>query len=166
MSAAIDMTGRVIGRLTVIEKAGRYRTRFTWRCACECGGEAVATGDNLRRGHTQSCGCLCRDRTSEANRTHGETHRTAEWSSYQAMINRCECPSHKQYADYGGRGIKICARWRQSYAAFLADMGRKPTPKHTLDRIENDGDYEPTNCRWATRSEQNANTRASKRKAA
>ena len=158
---AKDMTGQVFGRLTVVQRGGRYRTQRKWWCRCECGNEVEVLGDNLRRGHTRSCGCFMVDQTKAANTTHGEAHKTAEWSSYQAMINRCERPSHKQFKDYGGRGIRVCERWRQSYAAFLTDMGRKPTPSHSIDRYPDpDGDYEPGNCRWATRSQQERNKRS------
>lgn len=166
MSATVEMAGRVFGRLTVVEKAGRYRTRWKWLCRCQCGEAVIATGDNLRRGHTQSCGCLMRERLAAATTTHGEGHKTPEWSSWSAMVNRCERPSHEQFADYGGRGIAVCARWRGSYADFLADMGRKPTPQHSLDRIDNDRGYEPGNCRWATRSQQNSNRRRKEKAAA
>jgi hypothetical protein len=154
------MTGRVFGRWTVIARGGRYRSQRKWICVCACGQQAEVLGDNLRSGHSQSCGCLMRERVGNATRTHGD-HKSPEWQSWTAMINRCERPSHKQFKDYGGRGITVCRRWREDYSSFLADMGRKPTPNLTIDRINNDGNYEPTNCRWATRFLQNTNRRRS-----
>ena len=94
--------------------------------------------------------------------SHGDARRgrkTADWRCWSGMIRRCEEPQNKCYANYGGRGIKVCERWRNDYATFLADMGRKPSSRHSIDRIDNDGDYEPSNCRWATNSEQQKNKR-------
>lgn len=113
----------------------------------------MVTGAELRTGNTRSCGCITKTSNGEAQAG------TAEYTAWESMIARCENKKHGSWHDYGGRGIKIAQEWRKNYRAFLDHVGRKPTPKHTLDRINNDGDYAPGNVRWATRSEQNANQR-------
>jgi len=107
----------------------------------------------LSSGHTTHCGC--KEEHKHGDATGGRV--TPEYISWRAMLRRCSDPKHERFKHYGGRGIKVCERWRESYVAFLADMGRRPSPKHSIDRIDGDGDYEPSNCRWATRSEQERN---------
>jgi hypothetical protein len=109
---------------------------------------------------TKSCGCLQRERTSAAKATHGRTN-TVEHIIWRNIRARCNNPRNRQYSDYGGRGIRVCDEWSKSFEAFLADMGERPAPHLSLDRIDNDGNYEPSNCRWATREEQQRNTRKS-----
>lgn len=163
MKYPIDMKGRRIGRWSVIAESGRDRhAQALWLCRCDCGTESRVTGGRLRRGESQSCGCAKPAACAAANIKHGDSARgrlTTEYRTWSNMIDRCERVSNKQFRDWGGRGIKVCPRWRESFAAFLADMGRKPSPDHSIDRINNDGNYEPGNCRWATRLEQNRNKR-------
>jgi hypothetical protein len=97
------------------------------------------------------------------NKKHGEAQKTKEYSAWSRLPGRCYNPKHKAYKNYGGRGITICDRWRYSYENFLADMGRAPSPKHSIDRIDNDGNYEPSNCRWATAKVQGNNQRKTKK---
>ena len=155
-----DLTGRKFGRLTVIERAANGSKGARWRCVCECSGEKIVTASNLQYGGVRSCGCWRRERSKD-NRTHGEsgsgnTARSKEYAAWIAQRNRCRNPRDKNFKNYGGRGIK---EWTDGYPAFLAHIGRAPSPKHTLDRIDNDRGYEPGNLRWSTVKEQNANRR-------
>ena len=148
------------GQLTVVEEAtrqcqaGRYRRQF--HCRCVCGNSATVTLTHLRSGHTMSCGCF--GRSGRNNRTHGRTG-TQAYRAWADMLQRCHNPKRPAYQNYGARGITVCQRWRDSFAAFLADMGEPPTPTHSIDRVDNDGNYETPNCRWATKTEQSRNSR-------
>jgi hypothetical protein len=143
-----------------------------FRVRCDCGDELVMLGENLRSGNTKSCGCQRRDVSATIRLKHSEARKGApsvEYRTWVNMITRCENSGRKDFKLYGGRGIKVCARWRHGeggrtgFECFLADMGRRP-PQHSIDRYpDNDGDYEPRNCRWATASEQNKNQRRNKR---
>lgn len=153
---ALELQGQRFGRLRVIERAGSRRNQSLWRCLCDCGATHVTAGVYLRSGNSSSCGCIRRER----NLVHGDAcqrARTPEWRIWRGMRQRCRDVSEK---NYGGRGIRVCERW-ESFANFLADMGRRPSSRHSLDRIDNDGNYEPGNCRWATQKTQTQNTRRS-----
>ncbi len=162
----LNLLGRRYNRLVVTREAGRYRKnsacQVLWECVCDCGKTKVCTGNKLRTGHVQSCGCLEKSlakRFGDRFRTHGEGHKSdGEYKAWLEMKRRCLRPTCKVYFRYGGRGIRVAQVWQYSYETFLADMGRKPSPTHSLDRINNDGNYEPGNCRWATKKQQ-ANNR-------
>lgn len=161
--ARLDLIGQRFGRWTVISCSRDLKNRVSWMCVCDCGQSHGVGTSQLTKGVSKSCGCLRTDRSG--GRTHGEggTLRTPEYAIWQAMNARCRptTKNAKLFRNYAGRGIAVCARWAASYEAFIADMGRRPSVEHSLDRIDNDLGYEPGNCRWATRRQQTTNTRIS-----
>lgn len=160
MPALNDLTGKSYGRLTVAERVGTARNgKAKWRCVCQCGSETVVVGSELMNGHTSSCGCWRAERNRNSSLSHG-LHGSPTYKTWEAMKTRCTNPRSTSYPDYGGKGIKVCDRWLDSFMAFLSDMGERPSGK-TLDRWPDlAGDYEPGNCRWATKQEQQRNTTA------
>jgi hypothetical protein len=153
-----DLTNRKYGRLTVAACLNGVKSNGggrTWICHCECGNTVQASTGSLNSGNTRSCGCLRTDMFT----THGMAG-TPEYVAWSDMKHRCFNPSNPEYRHYGGRGISVCQRWRDSFQNFFNDMGLRPSETHSLDRYpNNDGDYEPGNCRWASKSEQSSNTR-------
>jgi hypothetical protein len=157
--------GATFGRLAVLGDERRERKQYTVSCRCDCGREIRCRVDSLRIGKKLQCGDHRRVRTdgmrramSLRNRTHGRS-RTTEYNSWIGMKMRCFNRDDARFADYGGRGITVCERWRHSFEAFLRDLGTKPSPAHSLDRIDVDGNYEPGNVRWADASLQTKNRR-------
>lgn len=158
---AVDLTGQRFGRLTVRELAGARGAFRYWRVRCDCGWELEIRGLSLTGGRSTSCGCRRREVSRARLQRHGHAShraRTPTYLTWRAMINRCENPEHERFQHYGGRGIKVCERWRGSFEMFLADMGERPDG-FTIDRINVDGNYEPANCKWSTSKEQRANQR-------
>lgn len=171
MPAPLDLVGQRFGRLVVVALSDDRRGGRRWHCRCDCGVEKTIVTCALRNGHVNSCGCLRRERAT----THGQTkaragQATREYQTWQALIRRCVDPKNVEFARYGGRGITVCARWRASFDAFIADMGPRPSSRHSIDRRDNDHGYscgkcgdcasrgEVANCRWATKPEQNRNS--------
>lgn len=153
------LVGDVFGKLTIIEVIEGSRERKAM-VRCECGQEKTVRLAAMWKkvGPTVSCGCVSKSRARDLNRSHGGWG-SSEYSSWQKMKSRCQNPRNDYYDYYGGRGITVCAEWAASFEIFLTDMGLKPSPKHSLDRIAVDGNYAPENCRWATSKEQSRNHR-------
>ena len=169
MAKAADLTGKKFRRLTVIFRVGSDGHRSpTWSCLCECGNTTIVASRHLvSEDGTGSCGCI----RNEAKSTHGQrlskNKRTKEYKTWTSIKQRCYNPKTIGFHNYGGRGIRVCDRWLNSFENFFADMGCAPSPKHSIDRFpDNDGNYEPSNCRWATHKEQQNNTRKTKLKSA
>ncbi len=160
MTNFIDLTGQTYGRLKVIKKLARVNKQQRWLCECDCGKIVDCQGGNLRSGQTRSCGCLSKEIAGNRFRTHGMS-KTSEFYIWHGIRCRCHNKSDPAYKWYGALGVTVCDQWRTSFEAFIADVGFRPSKKHSLDRINPYGNYEPSNCRWATWSEQASNKRNS-----
>jgi hypothetical protein len=174
MSAIIDMTGKRFGRLIVIERAENRTNRKVamWKCKCDCGKEVVCRGTHIRSGRTSSCGCLGIENATKAKLKHGDAQgkHARLYGVWCNMKNRCYHKKNKSYKNYGARGIRVCAEWFNDYSAFKEwcySNGYDDTAEYqqcTIDRIDNDGDSSPSNCRFSTAKEQAANKRRRKAK--
>lgn len=160
--------GLRFGRLVAIERVQSKEKNAQLKCRCDCGNLTIVPLNRLRNGGSRSCGCLMRELATIRATTHGHTpkgHQPVEYRCWQSMKSRCLYPRNASFAYYGGRGIKVCDRWLNSFKNFLADMGRKPSPQHSIDRINPLLGYFPANCRWSTAKEQANNRRNNKRAA-
>ena len=165
----VDMAGQTFGLLTALRFDGMHKSRAMWICRCECGVEKRIAGKFLRNGDTKSCGCAKKEHArimgSVRHVRHGHSpdgKKSTEYVTWDSMIQRCTNKNNHAWKDYGGRGIFVCERW-MIFDNFFSDMGFRP-PGLQLDRRNNDGGYEPSNCRWVDRKTQQSNRRCSKRK--
>lgn len=155
-----DKIGQKFNRWTAVKPEHERRPSLNWEFLCDCGTRKVIRWHNVKRGESKSCGCYKAENASEngaKSKTHGWTG-TAEHKCWVNIHQRCHNQSDKDYPNYGGRGIAVCDRWA-TFEAFIEDMGKKPSRSHSIDRRDVNGDYEPSNCRWATIKEQNRNRR-------
>jgi hypothetical protein len=164
-----DIAGVRFGRLVAMGPMSRISSRERlWVCRCDCGADAEVRAGALVAGRQVSCGCLQSERTAARNvaaARHGHASKdgaSPEYKAWGGIKRRCYNPSDREFHNYGGRGITVCDRWRDSFDAFLADVGTRPSPRHSIDRIDNDRGYEPGNVRWATRETQERNKRTTR----
>jgi len=152
-----DLQGQRFGMLIALHFSrrvprGEHSSKIFWMAECDCGNEVEVSADNIRSGNTVSCGCQ-----------QGKRLAPSEKKCWRAMIARCYYPKSPRFESYSSRGIRVCEQWRMSFDSFLADMGPRPSARHSIERIDNEGNYEPSNCKWATHEEQRANRRDSRR---
>jgi hypothetical protein len=164
MPNKLDLSGKRFGRLIAISACGYAGPHIVWKCICDCGVEKVVRATSLSLGATQSCGCL---RIKMPRTRVGPDHRYAleipEYRVWSGMKNRCYNPNERRFRHYGGRGIIVCERWKNDFSAFYEDMGPRPTDKHTIERVDVNGNYCPENCIWLEGRFQNSNRQNSKK---
>ena len=158
-SILIDLSGRRFGRLNVLRQGPRTRPKVPkWFCLCDCGNITNVDGKSLRFGLSTSCGCKKKELAQLINKTHGLTD-SPEYKTWCGIKRRCLNKNDKAYPRYGGRGIRICEQWKDSFETFYADIGPRPSDAHSIERLNPNGDYEPGNCIWLLLAEQNFNRR-------
>lgn len=154
---ALGFPGEKQNMLTLIEPVGKYNRKTVWRALCDCGKETKVTTSDFHSNNTKSCGCQKGAGGKRSLTTHGFSSHP-DYELWRQMHRRCKDANWERYKDYGGRGIQVCERWND-FKTFCEDMGPRPTPEHSIERKNNDGNYEPSNCKWATRKEQYRNKR-------
>jgi hypothetical protein len=161
-----DIEGMKFGRLKAISYHGykvlNNKKIHLWVFDCDCGNRIIAKSIGMASGRKRSCGCMLKDVVHAASKTHGMKN-TPEYNTWRAMRSRCNNPNRPEYKNYGGRGIKVCKEWDESFESFIGDMGKKPSGKYSLERIDNDLGYFKENCKWATYKEQASNRRPKNR---